>query len=178
VAACNLEHHRDDVPRHGLATRVRDGIIKKLQTSRGLKFRSYVFFISLTFILYDGRGRATESGHTNSAIITFVRIDSADLVTFAFNDGSLGTFINATAAPNTILRDTMSHDNSPKQLRVKQLILVDLLLPNPVHTSLGCAFTDRSSTHTSKRSRLFLSMSSVLYQQRDGMRIFCLVIKL
>jgi hypothetical protein len=157
---------------------VRDGIIKKLQTSGGLKFRSYVFFISLIFILYDGRGRATESGHTNSAIIAFVRIDSADLITFAFNDGSLGTFINATAAPNTILSDTMSHDNSPKQLRVRQLILIDLLLPNSVHTSLGCVCTDRSSTHTFQRSRLFLSMSSAFYQQRDGMRIFCLVIKL
>jgi hypothetical protein len=122
VAAYKVEHQRGGIPKYGLATYVREGIIKNLQTWKGLKFQLYTFLISLTLIFYNGRGRATKRSHANSAIITFLRIDSADLVTFAFNDGSLGTFIDATTAPDTILRDTISHDTSPEQLRIRQLI--------------------------------------------------------
>jgi hypothetical protein len=117
VAAYNVEHQRDGVSKYGLATYVREGMVKNLQTCEDLKFRLYTFLLSLTLIFYDGRCRATKRGYANSAIIAFLPIDSANLVTFAFNDGSLGTFIDATTAPDTILRDTISHDTSPEQLR-------------------------------------------------------------
>jgi hypothetical protein len=63
----------------------------------------------LALVLHDGGRRATVRADAQSTVIAPVRVDYADPVIFALGYGPMWTFIDASAARDTILHDEIRH---------------------------------------------------------------------